>query len=186
MRLSEWRAAAPRREAAGAGVAAVVDPVLAALGAADDPHCWVVWGEEPATRYTILVPTDPGLVVCHVRVMVPGEGPRASGKLVRWSRVAIGELGVEVQHGHRLLSFQVEQQILRGVDAEADDVAAFARRVIAAIDGRPLPPLEEAPGRRRAATRAPASARGPKATAGTTASAETRAPTAPSSTRTRR
>ncbi len=156
MRLSDWRAAAPSKDAGSPKVAAVVDPVLSALGAGPDPHAWVAWGEEPATRYSILVPTDPGLVVCFVRVLVPGEGPRASAKLVRWTRVAVGELGVEAQQGHRLLSFQVEGLVLRGVDAEADAVAAFALRLIAAIDGRPLPPVEEAAGgrRRTAATKA--------------------------------
>ena len=148
MRLSEWRAAAPHRDAGASKVSAVVDPVLAALGTGADPHAWVAWGEEPWNRYTILVPTDPGLVTCFVRVLVPGEGPRASGKLVRWARVAIGELAVEAQQGHRLLSFQVEGQVLRGVDAEADRVAAFALRVIAAIDGRPLPAVEETSRRR--------------------------------------
>ena len=142
MRLSEWRAGAPHKEAASPRIAAVVDPILAAVGAGPDPHCWVAWGEEPGIRHTILVPTDPGLVSCFVRV-VPGEGPRATAKLVRWNRVSIGDLTIEAQGGHRLVSFQAEQQILRGVDAEADRVAAFALRVIAAIDGRPLPPVEE-------------------------------------------
>ncbi len=160
MRLSDWRAAAPSKDAGGPKVAAVVDPVLSALGAGPDPHGWVAWGEEPATRYTILVPTDPGLIVCFVRVLVPGEGPRASAKLVRWARVAVGELAVEAQQGHRLLSFQVEGLVLRGVDAEADAVAAFALRLIAAIDGRPLPDVAEAAGGRRqtAATKAAGSA----------------------------
>jgi hypothetical protein len=154
MRLREWRARAPKKDAASARIAAVVDPALASLGAGPDPHCWVAWGEEPAARHTILVPTDPGLIACFVRV-IPGEGPRATTKLVRWNRVAIGELALEAQGGRRLLSFQVEQQVLRGVDAEADLVAAFALRVIAAIDGRPLPPVEETVKRRSraAATR---------------------------------
>ncbi len=143
MRLSEWRSAAPHKDAAAAKVAAVVDPVLTALGAGPDPHCWVAWGDEPGNRYSILVPTDPGLILTFVRANVPGEGPRATTKLVRWNRVAIGELSVETQGGHRMLSFQVEGQVLRGVDVEADRVAAFALRVIAAIDGRPLPPVEE-------------------------------------------
>ena len=143
MRLSDWRADAPNKEPAAAKVAAVVDPVLTALGAEPDPHCWVAWGDEPANRYTIFVPTDPGLIAAFVRVNVPGEGPRASSKLIRWNRVGIGELNVETQAGHRMLSFQVEQQVLRGVDDEADHVAAFALRVIAAIDGRPLPPMAE-------------------------------------------
>jgi hypothetical protein len=143
MRLSEWRASAPARDAVGPKVAGVVDPILRSLGAEDDPHCWVAWGEEPANRFTVFVPTDPGLIACFVRVNVAGEGPRATTKLIRWSRVSIGELGVETQAGHRMLSFQLESQVLRGVDAEADRAAAFALRVIAAIDGRPLPPAAE-------------------------------------------
>jgi hypothetical protein len=162
MRLSDWRAAAPHRDAATAKVAAVVDPVLAALGADPDPHCWVAWGDEPSVRFAILVPTDPGLIHCFVRVNVPGEGPRASTKLVRWNRVAIGELAVETTGGHRLLSFQIEGQVLKGADAEADRIAAFALRVIAAIDGRPLPPVEdEAAGRARTRTRARSTGKAP-------------------------
>jgi hypothetical protein len=159
MRLSEWRAAAPApaKAAVGPKVSAVVDPVLSALGAEPDPHAWVAWGEEPANRYTIFVPTDPGLIACFVRANVVGEGPRATTKLVRWNRVSIGELGVETQGGHRMLSFQLEAQVIRGVDAEADLAAAFAVRVIAAIDGRPLPPVVDTG--RRASTAAAAAAR---------------------------
>ncbi len=146
MRLSEWRARAPHKDAKSPRIAAIVDPILASVGAGSDPHCWVAWGEDPGIRHTILVPTDPGLVSCFVRV-VPGEGPRATAKLIRWNRVAIGELAIEAQGGHRLVSFQAEQQVLRGVDAEADRVAAFALRVISAIDGRPLPPVEARSGR---------------------------------------
>ena len=93
-------------------------------------------------RYTILVPTDAGLLQVHVRVNVPQEGPRASGKLVRWSRVQTGELAMEAAGGHRLLSFQVEGQVLKGADVDADEIAAFALHLFAAIDGRaPAPPL---------------------------------------------
>jgi hypothetical protein len=114
--------------------------VLSALGVLDtDPDAWVVWGEDPGTRYVVLVPTAAGLIVTHVRVNVPGEGPRASAKLVRWGRVQIGELGIETQGGHRLLSFQLEGQILRGADEEADQIGAFALAVFAAIDGRSSP-----------------------------------------------
>jgi hypothetical protein len=42
-----------------------------------------------------------------------------------------------------MLSFQLESQVIRGVDVEADRAAAFALRVIAAIDGRPLPAIDE-------------------------------------------
>jgi hypothetical protein len=154
MRLSEWRASAPAKEAVAAKVAAVVDPVLTTLGADPDPHCWIAWGEEPAGRFTIFVPTEPGLIACFVRVNVSGEGPRATTKLVRWGRVSIGELSVETQAGHRMLSFQLESQVLRGVDADADRAAAFALRVIAAIDGRPLPAIDERRSGRRPAGKA--------------------------------
>jgi hypothetical protein len=146
MRLSEWRAKPPNKDAVAAKVSAVVDPVLAAFGVGRDPESWIAWGEEPAQRYTILVPTAPGLVTCYVRVNVPGSGPRAAAKLVRWNRVQLGELAVETQAAHRLLSFQVEQLVLRGADAEADRIAAFALDLFAAVDGRP------APERRRVAT----------------------------------
>ena len=160
MRLSEWRAAAPSREAGSQKVAALVDPVLAALGSDDDPHGWVAWGDEPSVRYTILVPTAAGLISCFVRVNVPGEGPRASAKLIRWDRVQIGELAVETSAGHRLLSFQLEGNVLKGADETADRVAAFALEMFAAIDGRPRP--EPRPARsQRAATKAPGAAKAP-------------------------
>lgn len=138
MRLSDWQARAPVPGSLAPEVLDILRPVLAALGVADaDPDAWIVWGEDPGTRYVVLVPTAAGLIVTHVRVNVPGEGPRASAKLVRWGRVQIGELGVETQGGHRLLSFQLEGQILRAADEEADQIGAFALAVLAAIDGRP-------------------------------------------------
>jgi hypothetical protein len=137
MRLSAWRAAAPAKESVTAKVSAVVDPVVAAFGVGTDPDVWVAWGEEPAQRHTILVPTPAGLVTCFVRVNVAGEGPRAAAKLVRWNRVQLGELAIETQGSHRLLSFQVEQVVLRGADLEADQIAAFALDLFAAVDGRP-------------------------------------------------
>jgi len=164
MRLSEWRSTGPVKDAGGPNVAAVVDPVIEALGAEPDPHCWVAWGEDPSIRYTILVPTEPGLISSFVRINVPGEGPRATTKLIRWSRVSIGELTVETQAGHRLLSFQVEQLVLRGADEEADRVAAFALRVIAAIDGRTIPPDIER--KDRAASRKPKAAARPTTRSG--------------------
>jgi hypothetical protein len=139
MRLSEWRASSPNKEAASAKVAAVVDPILVALGAGKDPECWVAWGEEPSVRYAVYTPTPAGLIICYVRVNVPGEGARASAKLVRWSRVQLGELAIETQGSHRLLSFQVEQQVLNAADEKADQIAAFALGLMAAIDGRPAP-----------------------------------------------
>lgn len=140
MRLSEWRGRAPHKDAMTAKVMAVIEPVLASLGAPADPECWIVWGDDPRTRYVILAPADAGLIQLHVRVNVPQEGPRSSAKLVRWSRVQTGEMSVEAAGGHRLVGFQVEGHVLRGSDDEADAIAAFAHRVFAAVDGRPIAP----------------------------------------------
>jgi hypothetical protein len=139
MRLSEWRAAAPNREAMSAKVLAIVQPALTALGADADPQSWVAWGEDPHIRYVVLVPTASGLIWCAVRVNVPGEGPRASAKLVRWNRVQFGELALETQGSHRVISFQVEGTVIRGADAEADRIGQFAHSLLAVADGRSLP-----------------------------------------------
>jgi hypothetical protein len=140
MRLSEWRTRAPHKDAMTAKVLAVIDPVLASLGADPDPSAWIVWGEDPGVRYVMLVPTDAGLVQVLVRVNVPGEGPRASAKVIRWSRIQVGELGLEMVSGHRMLGFQVESHILHGRDEEGDAIASFALEVLARIDGRPFTP----------------------------------------------
>ena len=57
----------------------------------------------PGVRYVVLAPTDAGLLQVLVRVNVPGEGPRASAKVIRWNRVQLGELALEMVSGHRLL-----------------------------------------------------------------------------------
>jgi hypothetical protein len=150
MRLIDWRATAPNRDALGPKVLATVEPVLTAMGAHPDPHCWVAWGDDPGIRFMILVPIEAGLVTCGVRVNVPGEGPRASAKLVRWNRVQYGDLALETQAGHRIISFQVEGQVLRGADVEADRVGEFARGLFAAIDGRPIPESSKPTARSRA------------------------------------
>ena len=121
MRLREWRDVAPRKECMRPKVLSVIDEALDLLGAEPNPDCWVAWGDDPTVRYTVFAPIDAGLLKVNVRVNVPGEGPRAPGKLVRWNRVQIGELAVEIQGGHRLLNFQIEGLVLRGTDDEADD-----------------------------------------------------------------
>jgi hypothetical protein len=135
MRLSEWPSRAPNRESMAVKVVASATEALNLLGTGTDPDCWISWGEDPGARYTILVPTSAGLAVVHVRVNVPGEGPRASGKLIRWHRVQVGELSVEIQGAHRLITFQVESQLLHGANDAADAVASFADSVFKAIDG---------------------------------------------------
>lgn len=138
MRLSEWQARTPHRDSMAEKVVGPARDALALLGAERDPECWIVWGDDPQARWTLLAPTGAGLVQVNVRVNVPGEGPRSAGKLIRWHRVQIGELSVEIQGGHRLLTFQVETYLLHGADAEADSVAAFVELLLAGMDGRTL------------------------------------------------
>lgn len=137
MRLSAWCATAPHRDSVARKVLAVVESALTVLGAERDPDCWVAWGDDPSIRYLILAPTEDGLVQVNVRVAVPGEGPRAGGKVVRWNRVQLGELAVEIQGGHRLVTFQAETHVLSGADDAADAIAVFARALFAGMDGRP-------------------------------------------------
>ena len=139
MRLSAWQSRSSHRESMATKVMATAIDALVLLGSDRDPECWVAWGDDPGARYTILALAPAGLVVVNVRVNVPGEGPRAAGKIVRWHRVSVGELSVEIQGGHRLISFQLESQILHGSDDDADEVARFVGAVFAAIDGRPGP-----------------------------------------------
>jgi hypothetical protein len=181
MRLSEWRKRAPSRDSVSPKVQAVVDPALGMLGAPGDPDCWVVWGDDPGVRYMILAPTQSGLVQLNVRVNVAGEGPRASGKVVRWNRVQLGELGLEMQGGHRLISFQVETQVLNGADAMADAIAGFAQVLFAAVDGRPAPATSGTPPRRAAIGpgRSASGKGGRAAAAAATAPAATARPKAP-------
>jgi hypothetical protein len=149
MRLSEWRAGAPHRDSMTPKVMAVVEPVLKALGAEQDPHAWIFWGDDPEMRYMMAVVTAPGLITANVRVNVPQEGPRVSAKLVRWSRVQVGDLGLETAPGgHLILGAQVEGNVFRATDAAVPDAAAFVLAVLSGIDGRSLPDLDAVAGRR--------------------------------------
>ena len=141
MRLSEWAARAPHRDAMSPKVLAVVRPVLAALGVDADPETFIVWADDP-DRYFLLAIAPAGLVTCHVRVNAPQEGPRAAGRLIRWGRLQVGELAVETQGSHRLLTVQVDQQVLRGVDDDCDAISSFVNRLFAAQDGRADVPRE--------------------------------------------
>ena len=152
MHLSDWPGRAPHKDSLTPKVVGVIEPVLTAFGVDRDPTCWIAWGDDPGARFLVFVPAEAGLLQLHVRVNVPQEGPRTAAKLIRWNRVQTGELAMEYAGGHRLLSFQVEGQVLRGTDDEADAIADFALRLFAAIDGRPMPiePGRSAKGRRAA------------------------------------
>ena len=136
MRLDQWAEEAPAAEAVTPRVLGVVRPVLGALGAPEDVDVWVVWGDEPTTRWVVLAPTPAGLVTANVRVNIPQEGPRAAAKLTRWPRVQVGDLAIEMQGAHRVVATTVEGQVLRGVDEVADRIARFVSAIYSAIDGR--------------------------------------------------
>jgi hypothetical protein len=156
MRLSGWRAKAPGRDGINPKVLETVGSILEALGAEADPHCWVTWGDETGSRWTLMAPSSAGLAVVNVRAGGPQEGARAGGRLVRWSKVQLGELAAEAERGHRLVMFQIEGQPIRGTDDNADDVAAFAGLALAGLEGRPLPDLDLRARRRAGAAPKPA------------------------------
>ncbi len=136
MRLSDWRSSPQGEKVMTEKVASAYGPAMAVLGAEADPVAHVVWGDDPDRRYLVLVASQAGLIVVHVRVNVPQEGPRASAKLVRWSRVQVGELSVEAHHGHRHVTSQIENTVLQGTDDDADQIGSFVAHVLARIDGR--------------------------------------------------
>jgi hypothetical protein len=161
MRLSEWQQAAPTADAMTNRVRSVLESVLADLGAAPDPECWVVWGEDPDRKYSILAPTSAGLINIAMRAMNPAEGPRATAKLIRWSKVAVGELSLEATDGYRMVAVQVEGLVIKGMDKDADLICAFVRGLIAGTDGRgqqmiPMPFMGALPGAPAASVGAPA------------------------------
>lgn len=140
MRLGEWRKTAPNKESMSTRVLGVLRPVLVDLGAESDPECWAAWGDDPESRYSILAPTVAGLITMAVRIAGP-DGPRATAKLVRWSKVSVSELSVEASDGHRIVAVQVESLVLKGVDGEADRICEFVRGLLAGIDGRSQTPI---------------------------------------------
>jgi len=142
MRLSGWRTRAPGRGGIDQKVIDPVGAILSALGADPDAHSWVTFGDESGSRWTLMAPCPAGLAAVNVRPGGAGEGSRASGRLIRWSKVQVGELAAETERGHRVVMFQLEGQPIRGVDDSAEEVAAFAALVLAGVEGRPLPDLD--------------------------------------------
>ena len=93
-------------------------------------------GRRSGRRYTVLALSAPGLVLVAVRVNVPQEGPRTSGKLIRWNRVQTGELAMEIGGGPPAHQLPGRGPRLRGSDAEADEIAGVRPRRVRG-DGRP-------------------------------------------------
>ena len=134
---------------------AAIDAVLQTMGGSPEMDCWTAWGDDSQYKWTLLMPTPPGMLVLAVRP--GGEDARIVGKLVRWSRIQVGEFSVDQQGGHRVIGITIEGVVLRGADEEADRIGAFLQDIYAAVDGRSSVPIVAAP--------APAAAR-PVATVG--------------------
>src|ERR1035437_3952317 len=136
MRLSDLRKTDPHKESLNNKAVAVLRTVLMDLGAESDPECWVVWGDDPESRYSVLAPATAGVIYAAVRLTGSVEGPRATARLIRWSKLAISELSVEASGAHRIVAVQVENLVLKGSDDEADRICEFVTRLIAGIDNR--------------------------------------------------
>jgi hypothetical protein len=136
MRLSDWRKTAPHKECLSTKVLAVLRTVLVDLGADEDPECWVAWGEDAETRYSVLVPATAGVIYVAVRLTGSEEGPRATARLIRWSKLTVSELSVDAAGSHRIVAVQVESLVLKGTDDEADRICEFVRGLIASVDNR--------------------------------------------------
>jgi hypothetical protein len=89
-----------------------------------------------------MAPTPAGLSSVAVRINAgSADGPRATGKLVRWGKLQISEVSVESSGGHRLIAVQVEGQVLKGMDQVADQICEFVLGLLAGIDGRAFQPV---------------------------------------------
>ena len=136
MRLSEWRKQAPIPECVSKPVIAMIEGVLGDLGVAPNVDCWVLWGDDPGMRYSILAPSLAGMASVAVRPVGGHDGPRATGKLTRWSKLTVSELSVDAAGGHRIVALQVESFVLKGMDDEADRICNFVRSLVAGIENR--------------------------------------------------
>ena len=97
-------------------------------------------GDDPEVRYSVLAPTIAGLIAVAVRLLDSDGNARANGKLIRWPKLLVSELAIEASGGRRMVGVQVENIVLKGIDAEADRVCEFVRTLIAGIDDRkPVP-----------------------------------------------
>ena len=137
MRLTEWRKKAPVRDAIDDRVMAVLGFLLSDFGADPDPECHLVWGDHPDLRYSVLVPVAAGLVSIAVRT----QDARATARLIRWPKLAIGEFSVEATGERRVVAVQVESYVLKGSDAEADLVAEFVRGLVLRADNLATTPV---------------------------------------------
>ena len=144
------------KDAVAPKVLAVVEQALIALGAETDPECWVAWGDDPAIRYLLLVPTPSGLLQVNVRVAVPGEGPRAAGKVSAGAASSWASWGSRSRAVTGWSPSRSRTWSSTAPMRSADAISAFAQALFAAVDGRLVGALDagEAGGRARSPGRA--------------------------------
>jgi hypothetical protein len=141
MRLSEWRRKAPGLDRIDNRVAAVLKALFADFGAEPDPDCYFAWGDDPEQRYSVLAAVPAGMVSIAVRNASGSEDARATARLTRWPKLAIGEFSIDATGDHRILAVQLESYVLKGVDDEADLIAEFIRGLVLEADNRASAPV---------------------------------------------
>ncbi len=134
MRFDDWRATPEGERHLTERLVALIDPVSRVLGVGTETACHVVWGDQPPARFQVLLATEAGLAVLNVRVNVPQEGPRISGRLVRWGRVQAGEVTIEAHSGHAQVSAQFEGQVLQGLDTAGERIAEWMIEVYRRVE----------------------------------------------------
>jgi hypothetical protein len=135
MRFADWQATPEGSRYLSDRLVKLIESAAHTLGARDATPCYVAWGEQPEARFQVMLSTDGGLAIFSVRANVPQEGPRLSGRLVRWARVQVGELTFEAHSGHVQVSAQFEGQVLLGLDAAGERIAEWMTEVYRRVDG---------------------------------------------------
>jgi len=115
---------------------AVIRTLVVDMGAEADPECWVVWGEDSESRYSVLVPALAGVISVAVRLSGTDEGPRANGQA---DSLAQADDQRAQRRGRRRASHRgraVESYVLKARTIIADRICEFVRGLIATIDNR--------------------------------------------------
>ncbi|MGC8634130.1 MAG: hypothetical protein ACP5VP_05630 [Candidatus Limnocylindrales bacterium] len=135
MRFADWQATPEGSRYLTDRLVPLIESAARTLGAHDATPCYVAWGDQPEARFQVMLSTDGGLGIFNVRVSVPQEGPRLSGRLVRWARVQAGEVTFEAHSGHIQVSAQFEGQVLLGLDEAGERIAEWMTEVYRRVDG---------------------------------------------------
>ena len=135
MQFSDWCETDEGRRRIPEPLVTLIGNAMRTLGVPLDAPAHVIWGDQPGQRFMVMLACDAGLAILGVRPSTPQEGPRVSGRLLRWSRVQVGELAIEAHHGHVQASAQMEGQVLQGLDAAGAQVAGWMAEVYRRVEG---------------------------------------------------